>query len=118
MNSWDTKNLLVETKKAIKGSGHSIKDIIFIGSQKTGYECTWEQFKTLADKNYDCGFGGDVVSSDLIVVFSDGQKMWRGEYDGSEWWEYSTPFIKPKIRKRITDLFVGYRKFKEDNQGV
>jgi len=30
--------------------------------------------------------------------------MWRGEYDGSEWWEYSTPFVMPAKTKQIKSL--------------
>jgi len=37
-------NLLEETKEAIKGSGHKVKDILFIGSEETGHNCTWKEF--------------------------------------------------------------------------
>lgn len=98
-------NLYEETMEDIKDSGHKISDIIFIGSEKTGHQCTWDEFKELSNVDYDSGFGGQKVASDLIIVFSDGLKMWRGEYDGSEWWEYSTTFQVPKNRKKITNLF-------------
>lgn len=45
------------------------------------------------------------VAEDLIIVFSDGTKMWRHEYDGSENWEYSTPFVPPADVKPIKSLF-------------
>lgn len=32
-------NLLDETIKDVKDSGHSINDIIFIGSESSGYSC-------------------------------------------------------------------------------
>ena len=88
-------NLLSETIKDIESSGHTTDDIVFIGSEKSGHSCTWEQFVSLADREYDSGFGSSEVATDLIIVFSDGSKMWRGEYDGSEWWEDSSPFQKP-----------------------
>ena len=82
---------LAETKGGIAQSGHTEKDIIFIGSADGEYSCT--------------GYGASEIPTDLIIVFSDGQQMWRGEYDGSEWWEYSTPFEMPeKETKRITKL--------------
>jgi hypothetical protein len=98
--------LLAETIEAIEKSGHSITDVVFIGSEE-GYECTWQEFETLANKSYDSGFGAAEVAKDLIVVFSDGTKLWRGEYDGSEWWEYSTPFKKPAECKPIKRLMGG-----------
>ena len=97
--------LLKETLEAIEGSGHKVDDIIFIGSEETGHSCTWEEFGKLADKEYDRGFGASEVAQDLIIVFSDNAKMWRGEYDGSEWWEYSTPFKMPDKKKSISGLF-------------
>lgn len=101
------RNLLTETREAIHNSGHSTQDIIFIGAEQSGYSCTWDQFVELADRQYDSGYGGQEVARDLIIVFSDKTKMWRGEYDGSEWWEYSDPFVMPapdKI-KRLETVF-------------
>lgn len=96
--------LLEETKTAIKESGHAIKDIVFIGSEKTGHQCSWDQFKTLATVEYDSGYGSAEVATDLIIVFSDGSRMWRGEYDGAEWWEFSRPFKRPKEAHKINRL--------------
>lgn len=99
-------NLLKETLEDIKNSRHEIADIIFIGSQESGYSCTWPEFEKLADKEYDDGFGAQEVASDLIIVFSDGMKMWRHEYDGSESWAYYTNFKMPENVKPIRSLFV------------
>ena len=81
-------NLLQETIEAITKSGHAIEDVAFIGSEDAQHRCTWEEFERMADTEYDNGFGGAEVATDLIVRFNDGRRMWRGEYDGSEWWEY------------------------------
>lgn len=97
-------NLLKETKIAIKESGHTPTDVVFIGSEKSGHQCTWDEFTILANVEYDSGYGADQVATDLIIVFSDGQKMWRGEYDGSEWWNHSTPFVQPAEPKPIKRL--------------
>ena len=102
------ENLLKETLEDIKRSGHTVKDIVFIGSEVSGHECTWEEFKVLANQEYDNGFGAQKVASDLIIVFSDGTKMWRDEYDGSERWGYLVTFKKPKRKKRIRYLFGKY----------
>lgn len=100
------KNLLQETKEAIKSSGHKKSDIVFIGSEKTGHECTWAEFCKLADVEYNAGYGAAKVAQDLVVVFADGQKLWRREYDGLEWWEHSTPFVRPKRKLPINSLVV------------
>ncbi len=99
-------NLLEETIIAINKSGHKPSDIIFIGSEESGYSCTWDEFKALANRKYDQSYGAQKVASDLIIVFSDKQKMWRNEYDGAEWWELSVPFKQPKQKKKIKHLFV------------
>lgn len=99
-------NLLEETKEAIKGSGHKVKDILFIGSEETGHNCTWKEFKELANVEYDSGFGAVKVAQDLIIVFNDGAKIWRGGHDGSEWWDFSTPFKMPKELKPIKRITV------------
>lgn len=93
-------NLLEETLASIDNSGHTIEDIVYIGSED-GYSCSWEQFKGMADVEYDSSYGSAEVATDLRIVFSDGQTMWRGEYDGSEWWEYSEPFIIPETTKPV-----------------
>ena len=98
-------NLLKETVEAIADSGHSEEDISFIGSEKSGHSCTWAEFKAIADREYDSGYGASEVAEDLIIVFGDGMKMWRGEYDGSEWWNYSTPFKMPEKKLEMKHLF-------------
>ena len=113
--------LLEETTAKIYESGHVIEDIIFIGSEESGHSCSWDEFKVMASKGYDNSYGIAEVAIDLIIVFSDGQKMWRDEYDGSEWWEVQTPFRKPhfhnrKIKKLITDDIGGNYTLEEMNE--
>lgn len=104
-------NLLKETKETIAASGHTEADIVFIGSEESGHECTWDEFCLLADVEYDDGFGAQEVAEDLIIVFSDGQKLWRDEYDGSEGWMYSTQFKRPEKALPITRLTVNKTNF-------
>lgn len=111
-------NLLQETREAIASSGHSENDIIFIGSEETGHQCTWAEFCVIADVRYNNRFGRIKIAGDLILVFKDGQKLWRGEYAGSEWWEYSKPFKRPEtalpIRKLRIDQRLYRRNFRHD----
>ena len=100
-------NLLKETLDDIKESGHVINDIIYIGAEESGFCCEWDEYEIIADIEYDDGFGSQEIASDLIIVFSDGSKMWRHEYDGSEHWAYSKPFKMPSDKKKITTVCNG-----------
>lgn len=97
-------NLLIETIDAIEANGQKVENIIFIGSRESGHSCTWEEFVELADFKYNSGFGGAEIPSDLMIAFADGGMMTRGEYDGSEWWDYIEPFKMPAEKKPIRTL--------------
>jgi len=99
-------NLLAETVSDIMESGHGPGDIVFIGSLDTGHRCTWAEFQTLANIEYDGGFGSQKVAHDLRIVFSDGTQMWRHEYDGSESWHFSHPAVIPEQVHPISRLVV------------
>lgn len=88
------QNLLEETLMKLEEVGKTMEDVVWIGSSD-GY-IPIETFKRLADVEYSPGFGSSEVATDLLVV---GDNWWleRGEYDGSEWWEYKTAPIKPNI---------------------
>lgn len=101
-------NLLLETIKDIASSKHTQDQIVFIGSQETGYSCTWDEFSVLANREYNPGYGGQEVAHDLIIVFKDGGQLQRMEYDGSEWWGYQAPFVMPPVLKPIQSLFPRY----------
>lgn len=97
-------NLLKETKDIIEALHQNVDDIIFIGSEYSGRSCTWEEFCTLADFEYDSGYGSQKVATDLVIVFRDTTMMYREEYDGSEHWGIKRPFIMPKDRLPIHTL--------------
>ncbi len=103
----DMINLLEETVDFILSNENSTKEIVFIGSERSGHSCTWEEFEKLSNIEYDNGYGGQEVAKDLIIVFSDGAKVRRSEYDGSEWWVYDTPFKMPEETKKIDSLIGG-----------
>jgi len=95
-------NLLQETLTEIAERGHSVDDVIYVGS-RDGYSCSWEQFTELADREYDSGYGSQEVAADLEIHFTDGSWLERWEYDGSEGWDFRNPFrdviaSKPIIR--------------------
>ena len=55
---------------------------------------SWNDFAALANFKYDRGYVGQEIHGGLKVV---GDDWWleRGEYDGSEWWEFKSLPEKP-----------------------
>lgn len=83
-----TLNLLTETIAQIEESDHGVGDVAWVGSDDGRLALSWEEARPMLDVTYDAGFGGQEIASDLVVVFADGTWLERGEYNGSEWWEY------------------------------
>jgi len=105
-------NLLQETIDAIKRSGNRVKDIVFIGSERSGYCCTWRQFRKMADVEYGPGFDYIYVAWDLTIVFGNGYKLFRGDYDWAKSsWAESIPFQPPKKSLPIKHLLAGKRPY-------
>ncbi len=112
-------NLLEETIEFIERYGYDPVQIIFIGSERTGHSCSWEEFKLLANQEYDEEFGVQEVATDLVIVFEGGAQMWRHENDGAERWAVHRPFRFPEERKPIRSLFtnsVGWDSLEEINK--
>ena len=79
-------NLWNETIEKLKNKGKSWKDVERVGSPD-GY-ISKMLFEKLAKKTeYDDGFGGQEVATDLTIQ-GKGFIMIREEYDGSEWWKF------------------------------
>ena len=53
---------------------------------KMSAEGTLENVLPELDFNYDNGYGGQELYG--YIWYTDGTWSERGEYDGSEWWEY------------------------------
>lgn len=97
-------NLLTETIEKIKDSGKKIDDVLWVGSSDGEYAITWNKFAEISNREYDSGFGANEVNSSLVVV---GKNWWleRGEYDGSEWWEYKELPKKATSAKECNTVF-------------
>lgn len=48
----------------------------------------YKDFLSNLDYNYDNGYGGQELHG--LIWYEDGTWSERGEYDGSEWWEYKS----------------------------
>lgn len=104
------KNLLTETAEILLQCKKVKDDVRWVGvryagvgREDTGLSFTWEQFSAVANLEYDNGFGGNEVEGSLVVV---GDDWWleRGEYDGSEWWEFKTMPTKPPSGMPTKDI--------------
>jgi hypothetical protein len=81
-------NLLAETLEVLTEHSKTTEDVLWIGSSDGEIATDWASFAAIAENvNYNSGFGGNEIAGDLVIVGSD---WWleRGEYDGSEWWEF------------------------------
>lgn len=90
----DRTNLLKETINELKSNGKTPEDVEWVGDN--GIYFTWDEFSEIAEKtNYDAGYGGNKIIGGLVVV---GEDWWltRGEYDGSEWWDFHRKPDRPK----------------------
>lgn len=88
-------NLLEETLHILKYHDKTPTDVEWVGSAGGGYAMSWDEFAEIANFEYDSGYGGQEIAKDLVVV---GSNWWldRGEYDGSEWWNFNS---KPTKRR-------------------
>ena len=96
-------NLLQETILTLKDNNKTTTNILWVGSVDFGY-FSWQEFAEIAkNTNYDSGYGGQEVASDLLIV---GKDFWleRYEYDGSECWEFKQIPKKSKRYIKIKDL--------------
>ena len=89
-------NLLKETVGRMMEYGKSPEDVLFVMDRDSW--CSWEEFVKNADFEYNDGYGGHEIELELKVV---GKDWWleRGEYDGSEWWEFKTMPTQPITNK-------------------
>lgn len=93
-------NLLKETREILENNGKYIFDVLWIGTKNAVWDVDIQQ---LFNVEYDDGFGGQEIPSELIVV---GEDWWleRHEYDGSEWWEFKKLPTKPNTVMRPVQL--------------
>jgi hypothetical protein len=97
-------NLYLETVEILGKHNKTLKDIQWVGTEEASIDK--DRFFEEAKKiEYDNGYGGTYIATDLIIVGAD---WWlsRGEYDGSEWWAYNILPQRPKMQGTKFDLRV------------
>lgn len=79
-------NLWEETIEVIEDNERTWDDVTYISG--SDFQISKENYERVAKKTYyDSGFGAAHVAEDLVIYGVD-FLMKRGEYDGSEWWEF------------------------------
>ena len=100
-------NLYDETVETLSLYDKTIADIEYIGSIRTKIN-TNKALELMKKTNYDSGFGGQEIACNLMIN-GNGFIMIRGEYDGSEWWNYiqtdpSLPQVEREVKSFKTDM--------------
>ena len=61
----------------------------------------YEEFLHKLDFEYDNGYGGQVLHGTVWLI-EEGAWLNRGEYDGSEWWEYNKcPQVPDELKSKL-----------------
>ena len=92
-------NLLEETLEALASRRKGPSHVRWVGSADGKWAISWDEFVLIAKgTNYASSFGSAEIMRDLVIV---GTSWWlsRGEYDGSEWWDFNEcPTQKISVR--------------------
>lgn len=94
-------NLLNETIAILDKHNKCLKDIKYIVTKNCTIKNKKKFFQSM-DFKYDCGFGLEMIPTDLKLV---GKDFWieRKTYDGSEWWEFKQ---KPEKLKAVENIIL------------
>lgn len=96
-----------ETRDVLIEHGYSVEDIDWIGNEN--YQVPIINFFDRADAyDYDNGYGGERVPTDIILVMNDGSYFSRYTYDGAEWWIHNKVPQKPKKKVRLKSFCKTY----------
>jgi hypothetical protein len=80
----------------LKKYNKTVNDVIFVTDSK--HYCHFSDFlNTIKNYTYNDSWGIPYINLNLKIV---GEDWWleRGEYDGSEWWEFKTMPTKPEVK--------------------
>lgn len=93
-------NFYVEIVNDLAECGYGLEDIDFVCNRYNG---DWIESRvfldSIGDYIYDEGYGTPQVPLGLSIVMKDGNWFERGEYDGSEWWEFKQ---LPRKKEHVT----------------
>ena len=92
-------NFLEETLNNLAKNNKTIQDVKWVGftHEKGNVELVLQEGWPEFNFEYDDDYGHAEIPLSLVIV-GDNWWMERGEYDGSEWWEFKTVLDKPIYR--------------------
>ena len=93
-------SLFDETVTILESHDKTISDIEYIGSSETKIN-TNKALELMKKTNYHSGYGSQKIAQNLMIK-GNGFIMTRGEYDGSEWWDYMQ--TEPSLPQVDTDV--------------
>jgi hypothetical protein len=87
----------VKCVKLIGGNNYNENEVFY--ELGCGYNVDeWVNFLNKIDFNYNSGYGGQELFG--LIWYEDGTWTNRGEYDGSEWYEYNKcPEVPDELRR-------------------
>ncbi|WP_416453696.1 hypothetical protein QK912_04845 [Lactococcus lactis] len=109
-------NLYDETVTILERYDKTIADIEYIGTLETKIN-THKALELMKKTNYDDGFGSQEIADNLMIR-GNGFVMTRGEYDGSEWWDYmQTDPSLPQVESDVKsfEANIGWESLEEIN---
>ena len=114
-------NLLTETLDYMKELGKTPDDVLYVKMTKDSglwrklddsypdeIIVDFNAFASVANHEYNSGYGTNEVNWSAVILFKDNTVMHRWEYDGAEGWECITlPRTSPnKYNKRMVAEFL------------
>ena len=96
---FDMKQLLEDTLKAIKESGHREEDVDYVGSLDGRLRVSWRDARTILDINYPDFAPSLQICYDLCIRFKDGSGLTRDRFEdgyyGFRAWMLHTDMPEP-----------------------
>jgi hypothetical protein len=104
----DTDTVIGEISEVLDRRGYDLGDVDYSKVFKISWEDDGEEYVYKSSKefeerapkeltwSYDAGYGSQELGG--FIVMKDGNWFERGEYDGSEWWEYKA---KPTLNEEV-----------------
>lgn len=98
-----TINLFCDLFDVLHEHEKTIDDILYIKIDNKNFkpQRILDLFKGIT---YERGYSGPWINQSLQIVLKNGDFIIRGEYDGSEWFEY---MVAPRLDEKLED-FDGY----------
>lgn len=116
-------NLLNETIEYMKEIGKTPDDVLYVKMTKDSglwrelddsypdeILVDFDVFASVANHEYNNGYGSVNVNQSTAILFKDNSVMYRWEYDGAEGWEYITlprTFPKKYDKRMVTEFLWG-----------